>query len=405
MGLPVLEKVPSTKIKSKQLYWALAVLFVIAVLLALLRNYNPEAFITSISGFFFGYIMQRSRFCFAAAFRDIFMIRNTAVSKAVLLLLFLTSIGFALVQLFTGDSLPGGGIIYPVGLHTVAGGMIFGFGMVIAGNCVTGCLMRMGEGYVMQWYTFLGLLIGSVLGAWHLGWWGPNIIERSPTVFFPANFGWPSALLLYLIVFALLYLLATWYERGSLQSIKPKSWGKINYFSATGNSLRTIFSGRNWSYTLGAVALSIVSILTLYFWGRPPGVTSGLTHMAGWLSCQLGFLQCDWYYFQELIFYESTRVYLEHPLLYLATAFVIGSFFASLLHGEFKIRSVKSSKFIVSALVGGTLLGYSSRVAMGCNFGGFWGGLGSFSVHAWVFGLFILVGAYIGGKFFMRYLI
>ncbi len=405
MALPVIEKVPTAKIKSKQLYWALAVLFVIAVLLTLLRNYNPEAAITTVAGLFFGYIMQRSRFCFAAAFRDIFMIRNTAVSRAVLLLLFLTSIGYALLQLFTGDALPIGGIIYPVGFHTIAGGIIFGFGMVIAGNCVTGCLMRMGEGYVMQWYTFLGLLIGSVLGAWNLGWWGPVFIERSPTVFFPASFGWSAALLLYLIAFVLLYLMAIWYERGSLQSIKPRDWGRLNILNTAVNSFRTIFSGRNWSYALGAVALSIISILTFYFWGRPPGVTSGLTHMAGWLSCQAGFLQCDWYYFQKLIFYESTRVYLEHPLLYLAVAFVAGSLFASLLHCEFKVRPVKSSKFIISALVGGTLLGYSSRIAMGCNFGGFWSGLASFSLHAWVFGLFILIGAYIGGKFFMRYLI
>ncbi len=405
MALPVVEKVPIAKIKSKQLYRAVPVLVSIAVLLILLRGFNPEAMVTSVAGLFFGYIMQRSRFCFAAGFRDIFMIRNTAVSRAILLLLLLTSIGFALLQLISGDALPEGGIIYPVGFHTVAGGIIFGFGMVIAGNCVTGCLMRMGEGYLMQWYTFLGLLIGSVLGAWNLGWWGPAFIERSPTVFLPENFGWPIVLFLYFAVIVLLYLLAIWYERGSLQSVNPAKWGKVNLTRAAVNSIGTIFSGRNWSYALGAVALSIISVLTFYIWGSPPGVTSGLTHLAGWLSCQAGFLQCDWYYFEELIYYESTRVYLEHPLLYLAAAFVAGSFFASLLHGEFKIRPVKSYKYMVSALAGGTMLGYSSRVAMGCNFGGFWSGLGSFSLHAWVFGLFILVGAYIGGKFFMRYLL
>jgi len=42
---------------------------------------------------------------------------------------------------------------------------------------------------------------------------------------------------------------------------------------------------------------------------------------------------------------------------------------------------------------------------MGCNFGGFWGGASSFSLHAWVFGFFILIGAYLGGRFFMRYLL
>jgi len=405
LSLPVLEKVPTNTKRSGQFYWAFPVIILSASFILLLRLANPEAAITSTAGLFFGYIMQRSRFCFAAAFRDIFMIRNTAVSRAVLLLLFLTSLGFALIHLIIGDALPGGGIIYPVGFHTVAGGIIFGFGMVIAGNCVTGCLMRMGEGYLMQWYTFLGLLIGSALGAWNLGWWGPLFIERSPTVFFPGQLGWPGSLLLYLAAFALLYCLAIWYERGSLRSIYPTNWGKISMLSSLTGAVRTIFSSQNWPYTLGAVGLSIVNILTFYFWGMPGGITSGLTHLSGWLSCRVVFFPCDWYYFEELIYLESRRIYLEHPLLYLAAAFVVGSLIASLLYGEFKVRRVKSYRFIISALVGGTMLGYSSRVAMGCNFGGFWGGLGSFSLHAWVFGLFILIGAYIGGKFFMRYLL
>lgn len=403
MALPVADNIVITK--TRQSYWAMLVLAITVIAVVMLGSVNPEASVTSTFGFVFGYILQRSRFCFAAAFRDVFMIRNTAVSRAVLLLLILTSFGFALVQLVSGDALPGGGIIYPVGIHTAVGGIIFGFGMVIAGSCVTGCLMRMGEGYLMQWLTFLGLLLGSALGAWNLGWWGPISIERSPVIFLPEKLGWPAALLSYAAAITLLYFLATWYERGSLKSLFPSNWGKISVPALVRGTLQTILGSRNWSYTLGAVALALTGTLTLYFWGKPAAITGGLTHFVGWISLRIGLSPFEWYYFEELIYFESRRIFLEHPLLYLAAALVVGSFFASLLHREFKIRRVKSYKFVISALVGGTMLGYSSRVAMGCNFGGFWSGLGSFSLHGWVFGFFILVGAYFGGKFFMRHLV
>ncbi len=391
--------------EKRQLYWALLVLTLYAIYVIALYGYIREGFYTAVSGFAFGYILQRSRFCFAAGFRDVFMIRNTAVTRAIILLLLLSSIGFFFVQALKGGLLPDNGIIYPVGFHTIAGGLIFGFGLVIAGNCVSGCLMRMGEGYLMQWFTFLGLLVGSGLGAWNLGWWGPRFIEQSPTLFLPDMIGWPFTLTAYIFILAALYCFAYCYERGSIEGVLNLKIS-TGLFVASSKSLgNMLFAGRNWSYALGAVALSLINTLTFYYWGRPAAITGGLTHLVGWVSCRVGFLLCDWYYFQELIFLEGRRIYLEHPLLFLSAGIIIGSFFASLLHCEFRIRRPKSYKFVYSALAGGILLGYSSRVAMGCNFGGFWSGVSSFSLHAWVFGIFIFAGAYFGGKFFMRYLV
>lgn len=390
--------------EASQSLWALVPLIVAALVISYMRMFNNEASMTATAGFAFGYVMQRSRFCFAAGFRDPFMIRNTALTRVILLLLLLTSLGFAIVHGIKGG-LPEGGIIYPVGIHTAVGGILFGFGLVIAGNCVSGGLMRMGEGYIMQWYTFAGLLIGSALGAWNLGWWGPMFIERAPIIFIPDVFGWALSLATYIAVLSLLYLAAIWYERGSLKQTRQLSLSFSGVLRSVWDSFQAVFSSRNWSYALGAVFLAIINILLFLTWGKPAGITSGLTHLAGWLSCRIGFLPCDWYYFEELIYLESRRIYLEHPFLFLSIFIVIGSFFASLMHNEFKIRKPKSNKFILSALVGGTLLGYSARVAMGCNIGGFWGGISSFSLHGWVFGLFILVGAFIGGKFFMRFLV
>lgn len=403
LALPVASG--SIKTKTRQIYWAVLVLVVTVLSVFYLRGFNREASLTIIFGFAFGYILQRSRFCFAAGFRDIFMIRNTSVSRAILVLIFLTSIGFFIIQTIKGGLLPENGIIYPLGLHTIAGGLIFGFGLVIAGNCVTGCLMRMGEGYLMQWCTFIGLLLGSALGAWNLGWWGPALIESAPVIYIPAIIGWPASLASYTVVIGTLYLLAIRYERGTLKDISIISLKNLKVKPGLNSLINMFFKGANWSYMLGAFALALTNILLFYFWGNPAGITSGLTHLSGWLSCRIGFTPCDWYYFEKLIYLESRRIYLEHPLLYLSGAIVIGSFFASLMHREFRLRRPKSLKFVFSALIGGTLLGYSSRIAMGCNFGGFWSGSSSFSLHAWVFGLFILIGAFFGGKFFMKYLI
>jgi uncharacterized protein len=387
------------------LYRAVPILVFCLLAIYLLSGNNPEAAITTGFGFLFGYIFQRSRFCFAAGFRDVFMIRNTVLSRAVLLTVFLTTIGFVIVHFIKGDALPSGGIIYPLGLHTAIGGLIFGFGMVIAGNCVSGCLMRMGEGYLMQWLTFGGILLGSAIGAWHLGWWDRISIAHSPMVFLPHKLGWTLTLILQVSLVIGLYILAYFYER---------SWRKAPLRILTNNKeatrtfigeVKIIFSTGSLSYSTGAVLLAFTNTLLFYSWGRPWAITGGLTHLVGWISIQIGISPYKWHYFQELIFDESKRIFLEHPLLYLSVAMIAGSLFASLLAGEFRVRLPKSIRFIISALVGGLLLGYGSRVAMGCNVGGFLGGVASLSLHGWVLALFMLLGAYLGGKLFMRLLI
>lgn len=209
----------SIKTKTRQIHWALLVLIVFLLIVFYLRGFNREASLTTIFGFTFGYILQRSRFCFAAGFRDIFMIRNTAVSRAILVLIFLTVIGFFIIQTIKGGLLPENGIIYPLGLHTIVIGVIF--------------------------------------------------------------------------------LLAIRYERGTLKDISLISLKKIKVKSGLDALINMFLKGANWSYMLGAFALALTNILLFYLWGNPAGITSGLTHMAGWLSCRIGFAPCDWYYFEN----------------------------------------------------------------------------------------------------------
>ena len=54
--------------------------------------------------------------------------------------------------------------VVPVSFATVIGAFIFGIGMVIAGGCASGTLMRVGEGFTMQILALFFFIVGSLWG-------------------------------------------------------------------------------------------------------------------------------------------------------------------------------------------------------------------------------------------------
>lgn len=192
------------------------VLFVMLLMVgAFLFQYAPIIAFFWLSGLGFGYILQRSRFCFVAAFRDPALTGSTAVTRGVLVALALTTIGFTAVKYFyhlTSQAIPGQSYIASIGMNTVIGGIIFGIGMVIAGGCASGMLMRIGEGFEMHLITLVGFFLGTMLGNNHLQWWNSHWMWIKEGVFLPDLFGWVGALIIQLVVIALLYGLAIKWE-------------------------------------------------------------------------------------------------------------------------------------------------------------------------------------------------
>ena len=160
-----------------------------------------------------GLVLQKSRFCFTASLRDPILTGSTTLTRATIIAFAVATVGFAALQ-FT-NILKGGpviGYVSPVGIHTALGAVMFGTGMVISGGCASGTLMRMGEGFVMQWISLIGFIGGSVLGAMHFGWWTENFFTAAPKVYLPQVFGWAGGFFGQLAILAVLYVLATWYE-------------------------------------------------------------------------------------------------------------------------------------------------------------------------------------------------
>ncbi|MBK5244611.1 MAG: YeeE/YedE family protein [Eubacteriaceae bacterium] len=204
-----------SKSSNNQFSWGIGFFFMLFAVGLLLSTYSRLISIYWLTGIALGYILQRSRFCFTAAFRDPFLTGSTAITRAVLISLGAMTIGFAGIKFFfetSGLPIPGQEYIQAIGLSTVVGGILFGIGMVVASGCASGMLMRIGEGYQIQIITIIFFFIGSMLGNFHLEWWNQNFVLISEGIFLPDVFGWLGALGVQLAVIAGLYFLAVKWE-------------------------------------------------------------------------------------------------------------------------------------------------------------------------------------------------
>lgn len=205
------------KPKKSQLPFALLAAAVVAGFGFYLNHYNDKMVVYLLFGLAFGVVLQRARFCFTASMRDPWITGSTSVTRAVLIACSLATIGFTAIKysaFSAGNPIPGMDNVGQISLVLVVGAVIFGMGMVIAGGCASGTLMRVGEGFTMQMLSLLFFVIGSLWGAHDMGWWRAHVIKEAPAVFLPDVFGWLGALLVQFLIIILLYIASVkWQEK------------------------------------------------------------------------------------------------------------------------------------------------------------------------------------------------
>ena len=202
---------PPRKKKRNQLPIAFGFFIVIVAIGIWLSLKGDDLALYWMTGLAFGMILQRSRFCFTASMRDPYLTGSTSVTKAVLIAFAVTSIAFTAIKYgyhVQGLPIPGQSYVAPVSVATGVGAFMFGIGMVIAGGCASGTLMRVGEGFWMQVLSLVFFIVGSLLGAYHYGWWERNFIVSAPRIFLPDYLGWFGGLFANLAIIAILYALA-----------------------------------------------------------------------------------------------------------------------------------------------------------------------------------------------------
>jgi uncharacterized membrane protein YedE/YeeE len=166
--------------------------------------------VAAIAGALFGILIERGQICFTSAFRDLWVSGRALMSKAI-------AVGMMISVVITFIYIQNGSVqlIKMAAPSTVIGGLLFGFGIVLAGGCETGMMYRAMEGQVLFWIVGAGNIVGATILAYgwdHLGifntltknWSKVNLIEQ---------WGPTGALLGTLAMLAVWFFLSNWWEK------------------------------------------------------------------------------------------------------------------------------------------------------------------------------------------------
>ena len=156
-------------------------------------------------GLIFGVILQRAGFCITASFRELFTTGGAGLARGMIVALIVAILGFSiLIGVGFRDA-----FVMPLGLHTFAGGYIFGIGMVVAGGCATGTLFRIGEGNVQLFLALIGASLSASLTSVFLK---EIDFKMGESVWLVDKIGWQGAVIFALIFLFIFYLTVQWNE-------------------------------------------------------------------------------------------------------------------------------------------------------------------------------------------------
>ena len=198
----------------KKLQPVFGMLIVIAGIAAF---YAYSAFdLTKIGGLLFfglliGIVMHRSRFCFVRAFREPFMTGEADMVKAVAVSLLLFGFGAAVIK-WNWIQPPEMGVQHPFWIGSLAGGLIFGIGMLLAGGCASSTLWRAAEGHTKLMLALVSFAAANPLTHALINYTGLKTALGSG-YFMPEILSWHIALPVFGAVMLAWVLLAGWNER------------------------------------------------------------------------------------------------------------------------------------------------------------------------------------------------
>jgi hypothetical protein len=172
-------------------------------------GYAPQGLFL-LFGVVFGVIFQRSRFCLVRAFREPFMTGDGEHTRAAALALSISMLGFAILK-FADLKDKSEWVFASAGLGSLAGGLVFGAGMTLAGGCGAGSIWRAGEGQVKLWAAIACFALGTSLT--RLALVATGLAQKlGAAVFLPNALGWGGAIVLVVLVMAAWAAFATWNE-------------------------------------------------------------------------------------------------------------------------------------------------------------------------------------------------
>ncbi len=319
-------------------------------------------------GLGFGLALEGLRFGFAGPWRAMILRREPSGLWAQLLAIGIVTV-FALPLIAShGGELSGAQA--PIGFAMIAGAFVFGVAMQVVLGCGSGTLVNAGSGNPVSLVALPFFAIGSFAGAYHLFWW--TGLGALPIMNFE---GWSGVL----ITLGLLGAVAVvaWKVAAPEARVLPRRLVIVAMVIAALALANLLISGQPWGVVYG-----------LGLWVAKGAVAAGvdLSGSAFWAAPATAERVTS----SVLTDYTSLT-----DIGIILGAFVVASWRVGGLSA--KLPSLPARAW-VGTIVAGFLLGYSSRLAFGCNVGAYFSGISTGSLHGWVWFAAAFVGSIYGIK-------
>lgn len=336
-----------------------------------------------------GFALLHGAFGFTAGWRQLVTRTDGRGMRAQFLVIGLTMLAFIpLINGFAPDGLSPAGAIAPIGTSLVVGAFLFGLGMQLGNGCGSGTLFALGGGSKRMIITLVFFIVGSVIGSIHLPWWldqpGFDPVNLAAYLTVPGAIAAQAAAL---------GALAWWTLR------RERRAGITFSRNASPRSFAGRFFRGPWPYFGAGIALVGLNVATLLIAGHPWTITYGFALWGAKIAQSVGLDMSQFEFWQ----WPKGADALSNSILADVTSvmnmgLILGAMLAAALAGSFAKPNQLSGRSIAGAIVGGLLMGYGARLAFGCNIGAFLGGIGSGSLHGWIWFALAFLGTLVGIK-------
>ncbi len=324
-----------------------------------------------------GAVLAGARFGFTTGWRRLIEQRDpSGVLAQLLLLAAAAAVSMPLLAAFPTDL---GAALGPPSISLLVGAFVFGACMQVADGCGSGTLYKAGLGIPLNMAILPVFAVGSFLGAATLDHW--LALGAVPPYGLVAQFGAPLALVVTLLGLAIVAL------------------GVVRW---AGRSAR-IFDRR---LIIGALLLAALAALNLVIAGQPWGIVYGFGLWAAKLATAIHVFDPAGNPFWsdpvnaatlgQSVFLDVTSI---TNLGILAGALWIA---AGQPKPDKPAKGLTGKQWLVG-IAAGFLLGYSSRLAFGCNIGAMVSGISTGSLHGWIWVPMAFLGSLIGVRVRRRF--
>jgi len=313
-----------------------------------------------------GAALAGARFGFTTGWRQLIEQRDPRGVAGQLVLLALAS-AFSLTLLGQYSELTAA--LGPPSVSLLIGAFVFGLTMQIADGCGSGTLYKAGLGVPLNMGILPLFALGSFLGSVQVGDW--LTLGQLQPIGLVAEFGSMQALLITLAGLALFGFAA-------------RLW---------------VGPGRAWwdrKWLLGAVALAVLATLNLLIAGQPWGVVYGFGLWAAKIVTAAGLFDPATNAFWSQA--GNAQRLSEMVLMDITSITNIGILGGALwvsARAKSDSQPLTATQWTIG-LLAGFLMGYSSRLAFGCNIGAMLSGISTGSVHGWIWVPLAFAGTLIG---------